>query len=63
MAKVQLNIRIDSALLQQIKSHSIREGLTTTEFVVKTLEAAIAEQRLPSVEERLTRIEEKLGLT
>ena len=63
MAKVQLNIKIDPELLQQLKSHSIREGLTTTEFVVKTLEAAIAEQRSPSIEERLTRIEEKLGLT
>ncbi|UPM50221.1 MULTISPECIES: hypothetical protein [unclassified Synechococcus] len=62
MQKVQLNIKIDVDLLQKIKSHSIREGLTTTEFVSKTLEQAIAEHKALNVEERLSRLEEKLGL-
>ena len=62
VTRSQLNIKIDPELLQRLRSHATRQGTTLTEFVASVLAKAISGDEHLSLEERVTRIEEHLGL-
>ena len=62
VTRSQLNIKIDPELLQRLRSHAARQGTTLTEFVASVLAKAISGDEHLSLEERVTRIEEHLGL-
>ena len=58
----QLNIKIDPLLLAQVKSEAIKQGVTVTEFVTAALTKALNGDGAGTVEERLRRLEQHLGL-
>jgi uncharacterized protein (DUF1778 family) len=62
VTRSQLNIKIDPELLQRLRSHATRQGTTLTEFVASVLAKAISGDEHLSLEERVSRIEEHLGL-
>ena len=62
MARSQLNIKIEPELLKRAKAHAAKAGMTLTEFVKTVLEEAVAGKGGISLEERLARIEEQLGI-
>ena len=61
MTRTQLNIKINPDLLVKIKEHARRQGKTLSEFVVEILEQAVADRPI-SLEARLERIEQQLGI-
>ena len=61
MTRTQLNIKIDPELLQRVKSNAARQGKTLTEFVIEVLQQATSEEP-SSLEARLRRIEQQLGI-
>ena len=60
--RTQLNINIDPNLLLQLKSEAIKNGQTLTQYVTQQLEVAPKIEQESVLEQRLLRIEEKLGL-
>ena len=62
MSRTQPNFKLDPDLLQRVKSTAMQRGLTVTEFVCQCLEAACDEEACVSLEQRVQRIEEHLGL-
>ena len=62
MSRSQLNIKIDPLLLAQVKSEAIKQGVTVTEFVTSALTKALNGDGAGTVEERLRRLEQHLGL-
>ncbi|MBM5785394.1 MAG: hypothetical protein FJ076_11350 [Cyanobacteria bacterium K_DeepCast_35m_m1_288] len=62
MTRSQLNIKIDPELLQRVKAHATRQGVTLTDFVATVLAKAISDGDSPTLEERIRRIERHLGL-
>jgi uncharacterized protein (DUF1778 family) len=61
VTRTQLNIKIDPELLQRVKFHAVRQGKTLTEFVIEVLQQAASEEP-SSLEARLRRIEQHLGI-
>ena len=61
MTRAQLNIKLDPELLKRVKAHAARQGKTLTEFVIEVLQQAVSEDPI-SLEARLKRIEERLGI-
>ncbi len=62
-SRKQLNINIDPELLLNLKSEAIKSGKTLTEFVTAQLQKIATESREDTLEARLLKIEEHLGLT
>ena len=60
--RTQLNINIDPNLLLQLKSEAIKNGQTLAQYVTQQLEVAPKIEQESVLEQRLSRIEEKLGL-
>ncbi len=60
--RTQLNINIDPELLLELKSQAIKAGKTLTEYVTNQLKNTIGKNTEDFLEERLLRIEEKLGI-
>lgn len=69
MATRQLNIRLDEALADQLKLMAAAEGISLNQLIVKVLGAAAqkegpalpAAERFAAIEQRLARLEERLG--
>jgi len=61
VTRTQLNIKINPDLLVKIKELARRQGKTLSEFVVEILEQAVADRPI-SLEARLERIEQQLGI-
>ena len=62
MTRSQLNIKIDPELLTRVKAHATRQGMTLTDFVATVLAKAISGEEELTLEERISRIEQHLGL-
>ena len=62
MSRSQLNIKIDPLLLAQVKSAATSQGVTVTEYVIAALSRRLDGDGAGTVEERLRRLEQHLGL-
>ena len=60
----QLNLRLDGALVDQLKALAAAEGISLNQLAARILAAAVAgpsvEQRLAELERRLTVVEGRL---
>ena len=60
--RTQLNINIDTELLMELKTKAIKDRKTLTEYVTEKLTSTPGIEKAKSVEERILRIKENLGI-